>query len=1193
SGIGDINNDGIEDFAIGASDANAPNTHSGKVYVLFGKLGGIGVPNLADLSPSEGFVISGAPAKTFMGMGVSGVGDINADGIADFALGGYTSYVIYGSAAAGLADIDVAMLAPGLGFAITGTGYSDNGDTISGAGDVNGDGIGDLIFNEWNKSDVHVLFGRAGGYSNMNAGAPPLGSGFTILGPSPNAGSSNVSGGRDYNGDGYDDVIVGHGDNASVSVIFGKTGTDTVSTLALPDSAGVRFTGSYEEDVGRSVALADVNGDGFAEAIVGARFSHINGYVSGSLFVAYGTAPTGPVVRTGGAADQRIFGGSGADVLDGAGGDDQLTGSGGDDQLIGGDGNDTLFGGAGNDLLNGGEGNDLLDGGEGADRMIGGAGDDIYVVDNAGDLAVEEEGGGTDLVRTSRSVYTLEADIENLEGTGAAQTLKGNALGNTITGTGTNDKLSGLGGNDVLRAGSGNDLLNGGEGDDRMEGGAGDDWFVAGLGVDTADGGAGVDVLQGNFSGSTAGVKIDLRQATSSGAFGSYSNFEFFDSIVGSSFDDLFAGRSTGIEPMELGAGDDTAIVWGISVVHGGTGNDTLVVQWSEGYSTIFTTGEPVANAAGGFNGAYNDQFNNSVGYTSIETFEIHTGTSGSYIHTASGNDRLYGGSSGDSFFAGAGADILDGGGGNDRLDGQAGADSMSGGDGDDIYIVDDQGDEVLEAASAGTDEVRTSLANYYLRANFENLTGTAATGQSLVGNSLDNIVTGGSGNDSLIGSDAADFGSGNRGGTDTLAGGLGNDLYWVDDVDQVVEAADQGADEVRTRGNYTLTANVETLRGLSDSGQILQGNELGNAIFGKDGADTLRGLAGNDTLTGGAGNDVLEGGTGDDIYVVEGADTVTELAGEGTDEVRTALGSRSDVAQMYILTANVENFTGTSATGQGMYGNALNNVVAMGAGGDLVVLDGGGNDLVSGGGGDDFLYWGAAFTSADKADGGAGFDTVGLLGNYALTFDADDFVSIEKLAVYSSGNAAAPNGYSLTMHDGNVAAGQKMMVVAQSLAAGEAFTFNGAAEADGSFNVRGGRGGDTITGGAKADTIWGGLGADTLRGGAGADVFEYGSTAESKGAGADVIMDFAKGDKINLTPIDADGNGANGDTKFTWLGAGAFTGHAGELRVSQHPQYGTAWVVEADTNGDSVADFTLYLVAPAGFLPEKSDFYV
>ena len=98
---------------------------------------------------------------------------------------------------------------------------------------------------------------------------------------------------------------------------------------------------------------------------------------------------------------------------------------------------------------------------------------------------------------------------------------------------------------------------------------------------------------------------------------------------------------------------------------------------------------------------------------------------------------------------------------------------------------------------------------------------------------------------------------------------------------------------------------------------------------------------------------------------------------------------------------------------------------------------------------------------------------------------------------------------------------------------------------------------------------------------------------AESKAGAADTIFDFTRGDKINLARIDADGNAANGNSKFAWLGADAFTGVAGQLRVTQDPQYSRAWLVEADIDGDKVADLTIYLVAPADFLPEKSDFYV
>jgi Ca2+-binding RTX toxin-like protein len=203
-----------------------------------------------------------------------------------------------------------------------------------------------------------------------------------------------------------------------------------------------------------------------------------------------------------------------------------------------------------------------------------------------------------------------------------------------------------------------------------------------------------------------------------------------------------------------------------------------------------------------------------------------------------------------------------------------------------------------------------------------------------------------------------------------------------------------------------------------------------------------------------------------------------------------------------------------------------------------------------------------------------------------------DDLVGVEKLALYSSGSAATPNGYTLTVHDGNVAAGAMLQVVAQSLLAGETLVFNGAAEIDGRFNVRGGRGDDTITGGAGADTIWGNLGADTLRGGKGADVFEYRSVAESTATARDTILDFAAGDNINLGSIDADGSAVAGNGRFPFIGGAAFSGTAGELRVSQDPNYSRARLVEGDTNGDKVADFSLIVVAPSAYPLGRDDFF-
>ena len=169
--------------------------------------------------------------------------------------------------------------------------------------------------------------------------------------------------------------------------------------------------------------------------------------------------------------------------------------------------------------------------------------------------------------------------------------------------------------------------------------------------------------------------------------------------------------------------------------------------------------------------------------------------------------DTLSGLGGDDTLHGNGGNDTLDGGAGNDTLIGGTGDDAMSGGLGNDTYVVDSLSDTVTEAANAGTDEVRTALASYSLAiANVENLTGTAATGQTLTGDSLANTITGGIGNDTLDGGAGNDTLIGGA-GNDTLIGGLGNDIYastaWVTSSPR---RANAGTDEVRTAlASYSL----------------------------------------------------------------------------------------------------------------------------------------------------------------------------------------------------------------------------------------------------------------------------------------------------------------------------------------------------------------------------------------------------
>jgi Ca2+-binding RTX toxin-like protein len=118
------------------------------------------------------------------------------------------------------------------------------------------------------------------------------------------------------------------------------------------------------------------------------------------------------------------------------------------------------------------------------------------------------------------------------------------------------------------------------------------------------------------------------------------------------------------------------------------------------------------------------------------------------------------------------------------------------------------------------------------------------------------------------------------------MTGFTGNDIYVVDNAGDVVnENVNEGTDEIRTSlAAYSIAAltNIENLTGTNAAGQTLTGNLNNN---------TITGAAGNDLIDGGTGADIMIGGGGNDVYIVDNsADTIMELAGGGTDEVRTAL---------------------------------------------------------------------------------------------------------------------------------------------------------------------------------------------------------------------------------------------------------------------------------------------------------------
>jgi Ca2+-binding RTX toxin-like protein len=1005
---------------------------------------------------------------------------------------------------------------------------------------------------------------------------------------------------------------------------------------------------------GNDTYYVDHAGDVVVEAVGGGAWDSVRTTLSAYtlptnvewLFYA-GPAGVG-FTGTGNAQNNLLVGGSGNDVLDGGGGGDQMKGGLGDDSYFAehdgdyveeyaGEGIDsvyttrtsfvlwdnvekvyftgpagTTFFASGNGLdnhLEGGSGSDVLAGYGGNDTLVGRQGDDTYFVENAGDVVVEAANEGHDSVISALTSYTLGANVERLayNGTvGAAFFGTGNSLDNIIEG------------------GSGNDTLNGMAGADAMYGYGGDDTYHVDHQNDYVEEGigGGTDRVVTTLGGYTLGANVEQLVYAGPGNIGfqGYGN-ELANFIQGGAGDDVLNGRGGADTLVGLG-GDDTYEIDNSAdavVEAAGGGTDWVIATGLahytlgahvENFAFLGTTavsvygnalanvlmgdaGNDTLNGMGGadqmYGGAGNDYYFVDKVATGSESGDlvVEYANSGkdtvyasvvSYVLPDHVEDLINNNAPGVAFFGWGNAlnNVIQGGDANDELNGGGGADILYGMKGDDIYFVDNSGDYTGEYAGEGTDTVIVqTLTAWTLRPNVENLEYWGGANFTGIGNDLANRITGGDSNDMLDG----------RGGADTLVGGLGNDIYFVDDAgDSVVEKAGEGIDIVNAYlSAHTLAANVENLvyQGAYGVAFTAIGNALDNMIEAGEG---------NDYIDGGAGADRMTGRNGNDTYIVDNlGDVVIEHSLGGIDEVRTSIGSRSDYSQMYTLPAHVENLTGTSSAAQGVYGNALDNVIKMGPGGDLVVLHDGGVDTVESGGGNDFIYFGSTLTAADKANGGAGFDTVGLIGHYhELVLGEASLVSIEKLAVYGSGPNAVPFNYDITTVDANVAGRGNLMVVGLSLSAAEKLTFNGSAETDGSFNIRGGKGADILTGGAGNDQIYGNLGADRLRGGAGDDQFEYNSVSESTFHARDEILDFTLGDKINLWNIDADGNAANGNGRFAFIGSTAFGGTAGQVRTQQLEG---GWLVEADVNGDALADMSIIVHTSPGHILSATDF--
>jgi hypothetical protein len=309
SGAGDVNGDGLADLVVGAHFASSNMWNmAGRTYVVFGKTDTDEVALTDVVSGTGGFALDGEHEAHHSGRSVSGAGDVNGDGFADVvvlapdAYDGRT-YVVFGRTDTTLVELWHLTREDG-GFAVGGS-ESSAIESVSGVGDVNDDGLADIVVGGCGES-TYVVFGKADTERVALAGVEGGVGGFAM---EAEAGGDevgrSVSGAGDVNGDGVPDVIVGApgadpngAGSGRAYVVFGKADTDAV---ALSDVAqglgGFALDGEVEGDhSGSSVGGAgDVNGDGLADVVVGAPGADPNGANSGRAYVVFGKADAGRV----------------------------------------------------------------------------------------------------------------------------------------------------------------------------------------------------------------------------------------------------------------------------------------------------------------------------------------------------------------------------------------------------------------------------------------------------------------------------------------------------------------------------------------------------------------------------------------------------------------------------------------------------------------------------------------------------------------------------------------------------------------------------------------------------------------------------------------------------------------------------------------------------------------------------------
>lgn len=307
AGHADLNNDGLNDIVIGAQFATVDGmVNAGKAYVIFGSSDFVNNSfKLSTLNGLNGFTILGEAELNRTGESVSSAGDINNDGIEDIVIGAIKglngsirtgiSYVIYGSNTFFNSNFKLNEIDGINGFRLN--GYIDNGNSsgnLSYAGDVNHDGIDDMLIGASEAGTAHLIFGSDVPFpASFELSAVNGNDGILFFGADVSRLGIAVSDIGDINSDGIEDIALGADSNTIIDgrayVIYGSKQKmpHPFNLTSLNGSNGFKIAGEITFGIAISSAV-DINNDQISDVMIGASLSSVAGLERGAAYTIYG-----------------------------------------------------------------------------------------------------------------------------------------------------------------------------------------------------------------------------------------------------------------------------------------------------------------------------------------------------------------------------------------------------------------------------------------------------------------------------------------------------------------------------------------------------------------------------------------------------------------------------------------------------------------------------------------------------------------------------------------------------------------------------------------------------------------------------------------------------------------------------------------------------------------------------------------